>query len=158
MKVEDVITRDVKFCSPGTNLAAAAEIMRRNKCSTLPVLDASGAVLGLVTDHDMFITLGKRNWRPSDLAIRDLALTKVTPCGPHDDVHEALRIMRKQQVGRVPVVDESGHLVGVVSLDDLVLHAEKEERKRSAGISYDDVVRTLKATCRHRAAHRRPGR
>jgi len=156
MKVQDVMTRDVKFCGPDTNLAVAAEIMRRNNYDALLVLDSSGRVLGLVTGRDMFIALGTRNWRAGDFAVRHLALTNVMTCGPNDDVHEALRIMRKQRVARVPVVDENGKLAGIVSLDDLVLHAEKDMRKSSAGISYDDIVNTMKAIREHRGSASKP--
>ena len=152
MKIEDIMTHDVKFCGPDTNLAAAAEILWRNNCGALPVLDSEGKVLGMVTDRDMCIAMGTRNWRASDLAISDLAIKPVFTCRPDDDVHESLKIMRKYQVRRVPVVDEGGKLSGIVCLNDIVLHAEKAEGGRHGGISYDDIVNALKAICERRRA------
>jgi CBS-domain-containing membrane protein len=152
MKVQDIMTRDVKFCGPDTNLAAATEILWRNNCGTLPVLDSGGKLLGVITDRDMCIAMGTRNWKPSDLVIRDVAMKPVFTCGPTDDVHEALNTMRKHQVRRVPVVGEDGKLAGILCLDEIVLHAEKAEGKKAVGISYEDVVNTMKALCEHRAA------
>jgi CBS domain-containing protein len=112
MKVQDIMTRDVKFCGPDTNLAEATEILWRNNCGTLPVLDSGRELMGLVTDRDMCIALGTRNCRASDLAVREVAMKPVFTCGPNDDVHGALKTMRQHQVRRVPVVGEDGRLAG----------------------------------------------
>ena len=152
MKVQEIITRDVKFCGPDTNLAAATEIMWSNNCGTLPVSDSGGKLLGVITDRDMCVAMGTRNRKASDLAVGDVAMKPVFTCGPDDDVHEALKAMRQHQVRRVPVVDENGKLAGIVCLDEIVLHAEKFDSKKHAGISYEDVVSTMKAICEHRAA------
>lgn len=152
MKVEEIMTRDVKVCSPDTNLAAATEILWRNNCGSLAVSDTDGKLLGVITDRDICIALGTRNWRASDLAVRDVAINPVFSCEPDDDVHEALKTMRKHQVRRVPVVNQDGKLAGIVCLDELVLHAEKPDSRKHAGISYEDVVNTMKAICEHRAA------
>ena len=150
MKVQDIMTRDVKFCGPDTNLAEATEILWRNNCGTLPVLDSGGELIGLVTDRDMCIALGTRNCRASDLAVREVAMKPVFTCGPNDDVHGALKTMRQHQVRRVPVVGEDGKLAGILCLDEIVLHVQKTDDKK--GVSYEDVVNTMKAICEHRAA------
>ncbi len=149
MKVQDIMTPDVKFCGPDTNLAEATEILWRNNCGTLPVLDTGRKLIGLVTDRDMCIALGTKNCRASDLAVREVAMKPVFTCGPNDDVHGALKTMRQHQVRRVPVVGEDGKLAGILCLDEVVHHAEKAT---TAGISYEDVVNTMKAICEHRAA------
>ena len=150
MKVQDIMTRDVKFCGPDTNLAEATQILWRNNCGTLPVLDSGGELIGLVTDRDMCIALGTRNCRASDLAVREVAMKPVFTCGPNDDVHGALKTMRQHQVRRVPVVGEDGKLAGILCLDEIVLHVQKTDDKK--GVSYEDVVNTMKAICEHRAA------
>jgi predicted transcriptional regulator len=151
MKVQDIMTRDVKFCDPDTNLAAVAEIMWRNNCGALPVLTES-KLIGVLTDRDMCIALGTRNWRAGDLAVRDVAMKPVFTCGPDEDVHAALKTMRKHQIRRVPVVGDDGKLAGILCLDEMVLHAERVNGKKTTGISYEDIVDTLKAICEHRPA------
>lgn len=152
MKVQDIMTRDVKSCGPDTNLAVATEILWRNGCGTLPVVDAGGKLVGVITDRDMCIAMGTRNRRANELAVGEVATNLVFTCRPADDLREALRKMRQYQVRRVPVVDEGGRVVGLVCLDDIVMRAGKAERKKAAAISYEDVVNTMKGICEHRAA------
>jgi len=149
MKIQDIMTRDVKSCEPETNLAAATEILRRNHCGILPVVDSRGRLAGVITDRDMCLALSAKNVRPSAMTVEDVAVKPVVRCGPDDEVHTALGFMRVHQIRRIPVTAEDDGLVGILSLDDIALHAEKAPAK--GGISYDDVAETLKAICAHRA-------
>lgn len=152
MKVQEIMTRDVKFCGPATNLAAATEMLWRNNCGTLPVLDSSGKLTGVITDRDMCIAMGTRNWTARDLAVRDVAIQPVFTCGADDDVREALKTMGQRHVRRMPVVSGDGKLAGILSLDEIALRAEKAEGKKTPDISYEDVLNTMKAIYEHRAA------
>jgi len=149
MKVQDIMTQDVKFCGPDTNVAAATEILWRNNCGALPIVDSDGKLVGLITDRDMCIALGTRNCRASELAVGDVATKPVFTCGPNEDVHVALKTLRQHQIRRMPVVGAEGKLEGILCLDEIVLHAQRTELKK--GISYEDVVNTMKAICEHRA-------
>lgn len=151
MRVADLMVRDVKFCSPETNLAAATELMWRNDLGSLPVVDSAGKLVGIITDRDICIAAGTRNWSASDLAVGDVATKTVLTCAPNDDVHEALNTMRQQRIRRVPVVAPEGKLEGIVCLNDVVLRAEKANGRKSV-ISYEDVVKTMKAICEHHIA------
>ena len=150
MKVQDIMTQEVRFCGPDTNLAAATEILWQNNCGTLPVLDSDGKLLGVITDRDMCIALGTRNCRASELAVCEVATKPVFTCGPNDDTHAALKTLRQHQIRRMPVIGADGKLAGILCLDEIVLNVQKTEGKE--GISYDDVVNTMKAICEHRRA------
>ena len=147
MKVRDVMVKDVKICTPITNLAAVAEILWKEGCGTLPVVE-NGRVLGIVTDRDICIALGTRNVKPADTLVKDVALPKLFYCAPENDIHAALKTMSAQKVRRLPVIDSEGTLQGILCLDDIVLHAEEK-----ADLTYFDVVETLKAVCEHERAH-----
>ena len=108
MRVKELMTKDVSFCSPGTNAAAAAEIMWTRDCGVLPVLEDSGQVVGVVTDRDLFIALGTQNHNASELPVGTIMHREPAVCAPDDDVRNALKTMARQQVHRLPVVDESG--------------------------------------------------
>jgi CBS domain-containing protein len=146
MKVQDIMTQDVKFCGPDTNLAAATEILWDNDCGALPVVDSDGQLFGMITDRDMCIALGTRNCKPSEIPVREVATKPVFTCGPKDDIHLALKTLRQHQIRRMPVVGDGGKLVGFLCLDDIVLHAQRIDK----GLSYEDVVNTMKAICEHR--------
>jgi len=149
MKIQDIMTRDVKSCEPETTLAAATEILRRNHCGILPVVDSHGKLAGVITDRDICLALSAKNVRPSALTVGDVAVKPVVRCGPGDEVHTALGFMRVHQIRRIPVTAEDDGLVGILSLDDIALHAESAPA--TGGICYDDVGETLKAICAHRA-------
>ena len=149
MKVRDVMVKDVKFCTPKMNLAAAAEILWKAGVGALPVVE-EGRVLGIITDRDVSIALGTRNAKAAELFVKDVALPKVFYCQPEDDVHVALGTMKAQRVRRLPVIDDKGALGGILCLDDIVLYAEE----KGGELSYADVVETLQAICEHPAIDR----
>jgi CBS domain-containing protein len=68
-----------------------------------------------------------------------------------DDVHTALDIMKREKVRRLPVVDEDGVLQGIVAINDFVLLAGEAKGGKAPALSYEDVVRTMKAISAHRA-------
>ena len=145
MRVEDVMTRGVAFCNPDTNAAAAAEIMWTQDCGVLPVLENSGRVVGVVTDRDLFIALGTQNRSASELAVGEVMHREPSLCAPGDDVRKAMKSMAEQGIHRLPVVDESGALKGILSMNDVVLRVKPESNDAFKG----DVIRTLKAICEH---------
>jgi CBS domain-containing protein len=123
MLVKDLMTRNVTSCRPENNLAELAKMMRNHGCGVLPILDGSGKVIGVITDRDICIALGSRNIRASDVLTRDVSSAGCVSCSPDNDVRDALRTMATQEVGRLPVVDEAGQLVGILSIDDIIFRA-----------------------------------
>jgi len=147
MKVRDVMIKNVKFCSPETNLATATEVLWKAGCGTLPVVE-NGRVIGMITDRDVAIALGTRNVKASEAIVRDVSLPKLFYTTTGDDIHVALQIMGAQKVRRLPVLDHRGALEGILCLDDIVLFAEE----RAGALTYADVVETLKSICEHTSA------
>ena len=152
MRVEDVMTKDVSCCNPGTSAAAAAEMMLSRDCGVLPVLEDSGQLVGMVTDRDLFIALGTQNRPAAELQVGAIMRQDPSLCAPEDDVRNALKTMAQQRVHRLPVVDKSGELKGILSMNDVVLQPQAETN----GVFKDDVIRTLKAICEHRQAQVKP--
>jgi CBS domain-containing protein len=79
--------------------------------------------MGIITDRDICIALGTRNIRASEVLARDVSPPGTSTCSPDDDVRDALKTMATQEVSRLPVVDEVGHAVGILSIDDIVFRA-----------------------------------
>ena len=139
MQVQDIMTSDVSYCDPETNAAAAAELMWTRNCGALPVVGGEGRVEGIVTDRDLFIALGTNNRNAGDLRVGALMKQEISTCAPGDDLRSALGIMAQRQVQRLPVVDETGALKGILSIDDIVLRAE------AGGLSTGDVLKAIRA-------------
>ena len=75
---------------------------------------------------------------------------KVYDCAPTDDANDALKTMRKKKMLCLPVVDGAGALKGILSIDDILLHARKARGKKSPKLSYKDAARTFQAICKPR--------
>jgi CBS domain-containing protein len=150
MRVQDIMTEAVKACGPDTNLAEAAAAMWEADCGTIPVVADGEKVIGMVTDRDIAVALGTRDSRASDIAVSDVMSEEVYACHPEDDIHTALKAMRKDKVRRLPVIDNDGVLQGILSINDVALHAEKFDEHRTVDLTYEDVVNTLKTICEHR--------
>jgi CBS domain-containing protein len=143
MKVKDIMTAGPKTCTPETTVAEAATLMWEGDCGILPVVD-DGELVGVVTDRDMYIALATRDARASELRVGAVATTKVATCEPEDDVHAALATMKQARVRRLPVVGFGGTVLGIVSMNDIVLAAGA-----SAPVRSTEVVEALQAICAH---------
>ena len=145
MKVTDVMAKPPAYCSPQTNLAAAVEILWRQNCGVLPIVDSKEKVVGLVTDRDICVALGTRNRLPSEITVNEVASGKVVACKPDDDLRGALATMAQAKVHRLPVIDAAGKLRGILSIDDVVLRTETGTLKKDSELSIEDIVSTLKS-------------
>ena len=143
MKVKNIMTTDVKTCAPDTTVAEAAHLMWQGDCGFLPVVD-EGELVGVVTDRDMYIALATKNERASFLRVGAVATTKLATCVAENDLQEALATMKKARVRRLPVVGYGGSLVGVLSLNDVILAARTDK-----GISNKAIVEVLQDICAH---------
>jgi len=142
MTVKEIMTKQLRVASPRTTLAEAAHLLWSGDCGILPIVE-QGKLMGVVTDRDMFVALATRNTPASQLTVGDVTAGTVWACAPDDDIHVALDIMKTRRVRRLPVVDR-GTLVGIVSMNDIVLAAGPDSAVRD-----EEVVGTLKAICAH---------
>ena len=149
MKVKDVMTTDVRTCTPDTTLAEAGRLMWDGDCGILPVMD-DGALIGVVTDRDLFIALATKNERAASVRIGAVATMTVAACAPDDDLQDALAAMRHVRVRRLPVVGFGTSLLGILSMNDIVMAIAKSD-----DVTCEDVVKTLQAICaqHHPAPH-----
>jgi CBS domain-containing protein len=143
MKIKDIMTAQPRTCSLGTNLAAAAALMLDGDCGILPVVE-DGKLVGVVTDRDMYIALATRNKRASEITVGDVVQTPVHTCGPDDDVQAALATMKQYHVRRLPVEGFNSSVLGIISMNDILLAAGARKPVRDA-----EVVDTFKAICAH---------
>ena len=146
MKVRDVMNKRTVSCTPETNLAEAALLMWKHTCGFLPVIGEGGNVIGVVTDRDISIALGTRDQRPTQVRVWDVMPKQLFTCTAGDDVHSALKTLRAGKIRRLPVIDLEGALVGVLSIDDVVLKAREHILEKD--VSYKDVEDTYKAVQR----------
>ena len=143
MKVKELMTPAPRTCTSDTTLAAAAHLMWEGDCGILPVVD-DGELVGVVTDRDMYIALATRNARAAEVRVGAVASRKIATCGLDDQIETALATMRRARVRRLPVVGADGSLLGMLSINDILLAAGANKPVRN-----EDVVNTLQAICGH---------
>ncbi|HEY0709214.1 MAG TPA: CBS domain-containing protein [Polyangia bacterium] len=98
-----------------------ARIMRDNALGFLPVCKArSGRLVGVVTDRDLVTRLCADDARPSEIPVSAITSTRPICCSKESDISEAEALMRRHQVHRLVIVDDTSHPIGVLSLADLV--------------------------------------
>ena len=124
--VNDVMIRNVVTVESSASLLDAAKQMRDSNVGMLPVMEG-GAVHGVVTDRDLVIRAMTRDVRPSEVPVGDCVSEPPRCAEPDWSLDEAMEEMARQQVGRLPVVDEGGGVIGVVTLSSLALRSPKQQ-------------------------------
>lgn len=144
MKVRHVMTKSAVCCSPDTNIGAAVELLWSHSCGMLLVVSNEGKLVGIITDRDICIAMGTRNRLAGDLMVREVAATTVASCRPDDEIHSAMRTMAEHHVRRLPVVDDHNVPVGVLSMDDIVVHGDMKKWEGGCELYSEEIVRCLK--------------
>jgi len=120
------MTKDPSSCVPSDSAQHAARIMRDQDAGIVPVIDneASRKVAGVVTDRDLCMNVVAEGRAPDAVSVEQCMTRKVVTCSPNDSIDKATELMRDNQIRRVTVVNESGQLLGVVTLADIVERAD----------------------------------
>jgi CBS domain-containing protein len=145
MKVKEIMMGTPYTCRRETNLGEAAELMWKGNCGFLPMTGADGKVCGVITDRDICIALATRNKLAGEVTADEVSEGRLYACSPEDEIHVALLTMREGKVRRLPVIDSDGKAVGVLSMDDVLLHAEPSGSGKIVELSTDEVVRSYRA-------------
>ena len=125
MKVQDVMTRDPRSVSPDTSARDAATIMREEDVGIVPVVEGS-RLIGVVTDRDLAVRL-VADGRDGNTTVREvMSSKKIATCRPDEDLDRVMDTMAREQVRRIPIVDERGSLVGIVAQADVVRKARDD--------------------------------
>ena len=125
MKISEVMTREVATVSSNQTAQEAASFMLQGDAGSIPVVDED-RLIGMITDRDIAVR-GVAKGRGPDTPVRELMSEGVICAREDDDIEEVARKMGEAQVRRLPVIDESDNLVGIVSLGDLSRESDGEE-------------------------------
>jgi CBS domain-containing protein len=120
MKIRQMMTRGTHSVSPDTPVIEAAGLMRLHDIGVVPVLD-QGRVVGMLTDRDIVLQVVADAGDPRTTVVRDVMSTGSITISENEEVEEAVALMRKYQVRRLPVLDAGSQLVGIISLGDIAV-------------------------------------
>lgn len=138
MSIGEMCNREVVIVDRETSVSEAARLMRKHHVGDLVVVESlqgGRRPVGIVTDRDIVLEVVAMDVAADSLRVGDIMAAGLASVREAEGVFEAMRYMRGQGVRRLPVVDEAGWLVGIITLDDLVelLAEEMGELARLVG-------------------------
>lgn len=122
MKTGEVCNHDVIAIGTQGTLAEASRLMRQGHVGSIVVVDGGNPrrPLGIVTDRDIVVEVVAAGLDPATITVGDIMGASLVVARENDDALTSLKTMRRRGVRRLPVVDASGALCGIVTLDDLL--------------------------------------
>jgi CBS domain-containing protein len=123
MNVGEICNREVVLTERRTPITDAARLMREHHVGSLVVADRKGAAwvpAGILTDRDIVVAVVAGGVDPAKLMVTDVMSNDLVTVREGDSVFDALGLMRRRGIRRVPVLAADGTLVGIVTIDDLL--------------------------------------
>ena len=137
MRCEELMTSEVEVLAIGTSVREAARKMRDLNLGFMPVIDDAQQLIGVVTDRDIVVRAVAEDRKPRT-AVEEVMTEEVITCDPEDDVERAEALMSVNQKSRLVCVDDTGQVVGIISLSDI---AQYEDETRAGEVMADVTQR-----------------
>src|SRR5687768_5993802 len=125
LRCSEIMASNVKTATRTTSVRDGAMMMRDGDMGSIPVVE-EGSLVGIVTDRDIVVR-SIADGKDTSSPVGEAMTTEIYSVKPDDFVFEAVRLMGDKQVRRVPVVDESGKLAGIISMADVALEMEDQQ-------------------------------
>jgi CBS domain-containing protein len=122
MKAREIMTSDPQVVTPDDTISRAAQIMRESDVGIVPVVDDANSrrLRGVITDRDIAIR-HVADHHTDDCRVRDHMSDRLLKASPDDDVRRVLDTMQREQVRRMPVVEDDDRLVGIIAQADIAV-------------------------------------
>ena len=127
MRCEDIMQTSVRWVTADDSALVAARVMRDANIGFLPVCDKSGRFVGTLTDRDVATRVVAENM-PAGTVVSEIMSRETVICRPEEDVSVAEERMSDSKKSRIVCVDEGGHVRGIISVTDLMIHDENGQR------------------------------
>jgi CBS domain-containing protein len=128
-KCSEVMTREPACCEPGDAISRVAGLMKQHDVGAVPVVDAmnSRKLIGIVTDRDIVVKVLAGSGAADQATVRDAMTADPASCREGDDIETAVKLMSERQVRRMPIVDESGRLSGIIAQADVATRVNRDQ-------------------------------
>jgi CBS domain-containing protein len=147
MRVEQIMNQPPVSCRVHDTLNSAAQLMWEHDFGAIPVLGNDDRIIGIVTDRDICMAAYTTGRPLHAIPVHDAMAKEVFTCKPDDSVEDAEHLMGEKQIRRLPVLNDAGQLVGMLSLGDIAREFGASRRKSVIR----ELVQTLAAVCTPRA-------
>jgi CBS-domain-containing membrane protein len=147
MQAADLTQREILTCSERDCLDHVAGMMWKYDIGCLPVVNDHGQLIGMITDRDVAMAAYHQGAPLRSITVSSVMTREVVTCREHDAVLDVELAMRQRQVRRVPVVDDQGKLIGMITINDIARAAHEGK------LPLVEVASTLSAISRPRLVH-----
>lgn len=129
-KCSEVMTPDPVSCEPGDSVRKVAKIMKQHDVGSVPVVDSqtSKRLVGIVTDRDLVVKVLAEDRSVDQATVGEATTSNPAACRLDDDIDKALSLMADRQVRRMPVVDETGRLRGIIAQADIATRVNRDQK------------------------------
>jgi CBS domain-containing protein len=124
--IRELMTKNPRSLESGSSVIEAARLMRDEDVGIVPIVEGE-KLIGTVTDRDIATRVVAEGKSPDSTSVGEIASRELVTIDPQQDLDEALRLMARHQVRRLPVVEEDGKLVGIVAQADIARNASDEQ-------------------------------
>ena len=128
MKCSDVMTKNPKTCAPTDVVAQAAQLMKSEDVGPIPIVGDNGKLEGIITDRDIVLKVVAEGRDPKTTKLAEVMTTDLISCTADGDIEEMLDLMEDNQVRRIPVVDASGRLLGIIAQADIATRLDEPDK------------------------------
>ena len=129
MKAREIMTKDPRTVTPDTGLQEVARLMQSEDVGIIPVVEAGGTnLLGVVTDRDIALRVVAEGKDAKTTKVSDVMSKGVTTSKQDDSIDDVMELMGREQLRRIPIVDDRGALVGIVAQADVVREARSDKK------------------------------
>lgn len=149
MRIRDWMTADVITITADTSMMKASRLMKDNGINRLPVVDGDGRIVGIVSDRDVkaaspskatTLDMHELYYLLSEIKVKDIMTRKPICAGPDDSVEQAAVTMIAENIGGMPVTDEDGHVLGIITDSDIFKVLISITGARSGGLQLGFTV------------------
>jgi len=145
MSLERICTKTVVTISPDATVLEAAKLMHSKHVGCLVVLKDSRPI-GILTDRDIVLKTIATGEKPEVALVRTAMTATPTAVNVNYDLLDAVRLMRERGVRRLPIVNEHRHLLGIVTLDDLLMTFSAEVGELAGAVHKEFWLEAVAAT------------
>ncbi len=126
----DIMTKEIVSCVPEDTVEHAATLMKAEDIGPIPVVEshASRRLLGIVTDRDLVMKVIAEGRNPRSTTLKEVMTPNPVTCKADDDIDDAVDAMAEHKVRRIPVVDDSNRLVGIIAQADVATRVSKSKK------------------------------
>lgn len=144
-KCADVMTREPACCQATDSIVRVAQLMKAEDVGAVPIVESTTGrkLVGMITDRDIVVKIVGNGTPVEKATVRDAMTTDIVTCGEDDDVNQAVSRMAERQIRRIPVVDRSGQLRGIIAQADIAtrVHQDRTTGELVEAISERGAVR-----------------